>query len=216
PVVSQAWHIKASEPPKYKGNKGSDITLKQWLLSRTALMALHFLFDSDHCLLDPLLPGDSSFNLSSPVLPVELRSSLTLQKMGLWFRVQNITTDDNKITLALVYLEDGAHNYVEDYVETASNSGALGTWADFTNRLKAGYRQLALEKTAQTSLEEWCSKTHSTIIQFAENFHRYASKSGYTDVELIGHIDNQVGKNSQILTVITAMRQINPMLIPTK
>ncbi|EJF61490.1 hypothetical protein DICSQDRAFT_169904 [Dichomitus squalens LYAD-421 SS1] len=31
PVVSQASCIKASEPPKYKGNKGSDITLGQWL-----------------------------------------------------------------------------------------------------------------------------------------------------------------------------------------
>ncbi|EJF55582.1 hypothetical protein DICSQDRAFT_175727, partial [Dichomitus squalens LYAD-421 SS1] len=58
PVVSQALRIKASEPPKYKGNKGSDITLEQWL-----------------------------------------------QKMGLWFRVQNITTDNDKITLALMYLE---------------------------------------------------------------------------------------------------------------
>ncbi|EJF55612.1 hypothetical protein DICSQDRAFT_32831, partial [Dichomitus squalens LYAD-421 SS1] len=169
PVVSQASRIKASEPPKYKGNKGSDITLEQWL-----------------------------------------------QKMGLWFRVQNITTDDDKITLALMYLEGGAHDYVEDYVETASNGGTLGSWTDFVNRLKAGYRQLAPEKTAQTSLEEWCSKTHSTVIQFAENFRRYASKSGYADVELIRRIDNQVGKNSQILTVMTAMRQVNPMLIPTK
>ncbi|EJF60319.1 hypothetical protein DICSQDRAFT_31090, partial [Dichomitus squalens LYAD-421 SS1] len=139
-----------------------------------------------------------------------------LQKMGLWFRVQNITTDDDKITLALMYLEGGAHDYVEDYVETASNGGTLGSWTDFVNRLKAGYRQLAPEKTAQTSLEEWCSKSHSTVIQFAENFHRYTSKSGYADVELIRRIDNQVGKNSQILTVMTAMRQVNPMLIPTK
>ncbi|EJF63985.1 hypothetical protein DICSQDRAFT_27490, partial [Dichomitus squalens LYAD-421 SS1] len=156
-------------PPKYKGNKGSDITLEQWL-----------------------------------------------QKMGLWFRVQKITTDDDKITLALMYLEGGAHDYVEDYVETASNGGTLGSWTDFVNRLKAGYRQLAPEKTTQTSLEEWCSKSHSTVIQFAENFRRYASKSGYADVELIRRIDNQVGKNSQILTVMTAMRQVNPMLIPTK
>ncbi|TBU37265.1 hypothetical protein BD309DRAFT_984402, partial [Dichomitus squalens] len=43
PVVSQASRIKASEPPKYKGNKGPDITLEQWL-----------------------------------------------QKMGLWFHIQNI------------------------------------------------------------------------------------------------------------------------------
>ncbi|EJF61711.1 hypothetical protein DICSQDRAFT_169726 [Dichomitus squalens LYAD-421 SS1] len=79
PVVSQASRIKASEPPKYKGNKGSDITLEQWL-----------------------------------------------QKMGLWFRVQNITMDNDKITLALMYLEGGVHDYVEDYIETASNSGTLG------------------------------------------------------------------------------------------
>ncbi|TBU36369.1 hypothetical protein BD309DRAFT_1024389, partial [Dichomitus squalens] len=169
PVVSQASRIKASEPPKYKGNKGSDITLEQWL-----------------------------------------------QKMGLWFCVQNITTDDNKITLALMYLEGGAHDYVKDYVETASSGRTLGSWTDFVNRLKAGYRQLAPEKTAQTSLEEWCSKSHSTVIQFAENFRRYASKSGYADVELIQRIDNQVGKNSQILTVMTAMRQVNPVLILTK
>ncbi|EJF65184.1 hypothetical protein DICSQDRAFT_166235 [Dichomitus squalens LYAD-421 SS1] len=86
PVVSQASRIKASEPPKYKGKKGSDITLEQWL-----------------------------------------------QKMGLWFRVQNITTDDDKITLALMYLEGGAHDYVEDYVETASNGGTLGSWTNFVN-----------------------------------------------------------------------------------
>ncbi|EJF55502.1 hypothetical protein DICSQDRAFT_175825 [Dichomitus squalens LYAD-421 SS1] len=56
----------------------------------------------------------------------------------------------------------------------------------------------------------------STVIQFAKNFRRYASKSGNADVELIRRIDNQVRKNSQILTVMTAMRQVNPMLIPTK
>ncbi|EJF59973.1 hypothetical protein DICSQDRAFT_171460 [Dichomitus squalens LYAD-421 SS1] len=169
PVVSQASRIKASESPKYKGNKGSEVTLEQ-----------------------------------------------CLQKMGLWFRIQNITTDDDKITLALTYLEGGVHDYIEDYIETAASGESLGTWTDFVNRLKAGYRQLAPEKTAQTSLKEWCSKTHTTVIQFAENFGRYASKSGYADVELIHRIDNQVGMNSQILTVMTAMQQVNLMLIPTK
>ncbi|TBU36312.1 hypothetical protein BD309DRAFT_1024436 [Dichomitus squalens] len=154
PVVSQASRIKAPEPPKYKGNKGSD--------------------------------------------------------------TQTMVTEDEPLVLCSEhhhgrrqdYLEGGAHDYVEDYVETASNSGALGTWADFINRLKAGYCQPAPGKTAQTSLEEWCSKTHSTVIQFAENFRRYASKSGYADVELIHCIDNQVGKNSQILTVIVTNPRI--------
>ncbi|EJF61048.1 hypothetical protein DICSQDRAFT_61627 [Dichomitus squalens LYAD-421 SS1] len=86
PVVSQVSRIKASEPPKYKGNKGSDVTFEQWL-----------------------------------------------QKMGLWFHVQNITTDDDKVTLALMYLKGGTHNYVEEYIETAASGGSLGTWADFVN-----------------------------------------------------------------------------------
>ncbi|EJF59967.1 hypothetical protein DICSQDRAFT_171450 [Dichomitus squalens LYAD-421 SS1] len=150
------------------------------------------------------------------------------------------STRATKAQTSLLYLEGGAHDYVEDYVETASNGGTLGSWTDFVNRLKAGYRQLAPEKTAQTSLEEWCSKPRSTVIQFAENFrHCWQQWCDLVDNGELGadspdrtkphpglkhkpkrlvtiRTKEQVGKNSQILMVITAMRQVNPMLILTK
>ena len=162
-----ASKVKASEPPKFKGNKGSDITLEQWL-----------------------------------------------QKMGLWFRIQNVTADDDRITLALMYLEGGALDFVSDYVDNASEGFALGSWSDFVDRLKAGYRQLAPEKTAQASLEEWCTKIHPSVIQFAENFRRFASKSGYSNVELIRRIDHQISRDVQIQTVMATTRQINPDRVP--
>ena len=94
-----------------------------------------------------------------------------------------------------MYLEGGALDFVSDYVDNASEGFALGSWSDFVDRLKASYRQLAPEKTAQASLEEWCAKIHPSVIQFAENFRRFASKSGYSNVELIRRIDHQISRD---------------------
>lgn len=158
---------KVAEPPKYKGNKSSDITLEQWL-----------------------------------------------QKMGLWFRHHNISGDEDKITMALMYLEGGAQSYMDDYIEKAAVGLMLGSWDDFISRLKSGYRQLAPEKSAQQSLEELCAKTHSSISKFAEDFRRFASKSGYSDVELIRRIDAQVNKD--VRGIMITHRQLSPATVPTK
>ena len=120
--MSNASMVKASEPPKFKGNKGLNITLKQWL-----------------------------------------------QKMGLWFHIQDVTANDNRITLTLMYFKGGALNFISNYIDNASEGFALGSWSDFVDQLKTSYCQLTLKKTAQASLEEWCSKTYPSVIQFAEN-----------------------------------------------
>ena len=108
-----------------------------------------------------------------------------LQKLGIWFQYQNIVKDEDKITTALLFLEGGAQSYMDDYAEKAAEGHHLGTWDVFVDRLRSGYRELAPEKSAQQSLEELCAKTHVSISSFAENFHRLAIKSGYSDIELI-------------------------------
>ena len=107
------------------------------------------------------------------------------QKLGIWFRYQNITSEDDKITTALLFLEGGAQSYMDDYAQKAAEGVPLGTWNNFVNRLRSGYRELAPEKSAQQSLEEHCRKSHASLALFAENFRRFAIKSGYSDVELI-------------------------------
>ena len=158
---------KVAEPPKYKGNRASDITLEQWL-----------------------------------------------QKIGLWFRHHNINQDAEKITTALMYLEGGAQSYMDDYIEKAAEGVELGSWEDFVGRLKSGYRQLAPEKSAQQSLEELCAKNHSSMAKFAEDFRRFASKSGYSDTELIRRVDNQCSRD--IRGVMVTHWQISPATVPTR
>ena len=62
-----------------------------------------------------------------------------LQKLGIWFRYQNTTTDDDKITTALLFLEGGAQAYMDDYAQKAADGISLGTWDDFVRRLHNGY-----------------------------------------------------------------------------
>lgn len=157
---------KVADPPKYKGNKSSDITLEQWL-----------------------------------------------QKLGVWFRYQGIVLDDDKITTALMYLEGGAHSYMDDYAEKAALGDTLGTWQNFIDRLKSGYRQLSPEKSAQQSLDELCSKQHSSMATFAEGFRLHAVKSGYSDVELIRRIDQQ--RSREMRMVMTTVAQVNPAQVAT-
>ena len=169
-LAGSTARIKVAEPPKYKGNKGSDITLEQWL-----------------------------------------------QKIGLWLRHCNVTDDNDKILMALMYLEGGAQSYMDDYIDKAANELPLGSWQNFVDRLKSGYRQLAPERAAQQSLEDLCRKSHSSMASFAEDFRRFASKSGYADVELIYRIEEQVKKvNMEIDRTMTAYCEITPATVPTK
>lgn len=137
-----------------------------------------------------------------------------LQKLGIWFRYQNTTTDDDKITTALLFLEGGAQAYMDDYAQKAADGISLGTWDDFVRRLHNGYRELAPEKSAQRALEEHCNKQHPSLAAFAENFLHHAIKSGYSDVELIRRIDDQCKEN--IRTTVVTQRTMSPYTIPTK
>ncbi|KAI1783209.1 hypothetical protein LXA43DRAFT_1187130 [Ganoderma leucocontextum] len=136
------------------------------------------------------------------------------QKLGIWFRYQNITADEDRITTALLFLEGGAQSYMDDYAQKAADNTPLGTWTSFVDRLKSGYRELAPEKSAQQSLEELCAKSHSSIASFAENFRRFAIKSGYSDVELIHRIDAQC--KGDLRTTMITHRSMSPFTIPTK
>ena len=74
---------------------------------------------------------------------------------------------------------------MDDYAQKASDGNPLGTWTDFAARLHSGYRELAPETSAQQSLEKHCTKSHSSLTVFAENFCHFAIKSGYSNIELI-------------------------------
>lgn len=132
-----------------------------------------------------------------------------LQKMGLWFRYQNIQSDEDRITTALMYLEGGAHSFMDDYAERASIGQNLGTWEEFVKRLQTGYRQMSPEKSAQQSLDELCAKQHSSMASFAEGFRLHAVKSGYANVELIRRIDQQ--RSREMRMVMTTVAQIQPV-----
>ena len=91
---------------------------------------------------------------------------------------------------------------MDDYAQKASDGNPLGTWTDFAARLRSRYRELAPEKLAQQSLKEHCAKSHSSLTVFAENFHNFAIKSGYSDIKLIQRIEAQCQGNIRT-TMIT-------------
>ena len=61
------------------------------------------------------------------------------QKLGIWFRYKNITSEDDKITTALLFLEGGAQSYMDDYAQRAADRVPLGTWNNFVNQLRSRY-----------------------------------------------------------------------------
>ena len=56
-----------------------------------------------------------------------------LQKMGIWFHIQNIVTDEDRITMALWYLEDGAATYMDDYSDRATRVFVTGPQSCFSS-----------------------------------------------------------------------------------
>ena len=62
-----------------------------------------------------------------------------LQKLGIWFWYQNIVKDEDKITIALLFLEGGAQSYMDDYAKKAAEGDHLGTWDVFVDWLRSGY-----------------------------------------------------------------------------
>ena len=67
-------------------------------------------------------------------------------------------------------------------------------------------------KTAQKELELWCNKRHGTVAKFAEQFRLHASKTGYSDVDLIKRIDDQ--RTSQVRSICITYEEILPHAIP--
>ncbi|TFK57262.1 hypothetical protein OE88DRAFT_1620303 [Heliocybe sulcata] len=103
---------------------------------------------------------------------------------------------------------------MNDYADKASQGEELGTWEEFECQLKSGYRQLAPEKTAQQSLDELCAKKHPSISVFAEQFRTHATRSGFSNVELIRRIEEQRSTNIQL--VMVTISQTTPAAIPTE
>nr|VWP02187.1 Uncharacterized protein [Ganoderma boninense] len=83
----------------------------------------------------PKIADPPKFKGKTPDLTVEQ----WFQKLGIWFRYQNITSEDDKITTALLFLEGGAQSYMDDYAQRAAEGVPLGTWNNFANRLQSGH-----------------------------------------------------------------------------
>lgn len=136
-------------------------------------------------------------------------SELTLEswfsKVGAYCTYYDKFTDDERIMTHLFYLEGGPQEFMNDYFEKVANRQPLGSFADFKDYLSKGYRQLAPEKSAQKDLEAWCSKKHSNIVTFGEKFRLYASRSGYSDKDLIARIEEKISHNVKMCIVQNKM-----------
>lgn len=135
-----------------------------------------------------------------------------LEKVGVWFRYNKITSDEERVISALMFLEGGVHSFMNDYSRRAAEGLPLGTWSDFVDRLKSGYRQVSPEKSAQKELDAWCNKRHGSVAKFAEEFRLHATKTGYSDVDLIKRIDDQ--RSLQVRNICITFEQITPQAIP--
>jgi hypothetical protein len=136
-----------------------------------------------------------------------------LQSIGVWFRYYNMTNDHACIISALNLLEGGAALFMDEYSKQVSIGNTLGTWDDFVKRLETGYWNIAPEKYAQEQLDKICRKKHDSLSQFAEQFRLHASKSNYSNVELIRCINAQRSEKVKLVMVTTEL--INPASIPT-
>jgi hypothetical protein len=135
-----------------------------------------------------------------------------LRQVGVWMRFNMITSNKQRITTALMHLEEGALKYCNMFLQAASLGQPLGTWDTFVKFLETGYRDMAPAKCAQEQLEQHCSKKHESISKFAEDFRSLALKSKYLDVELIRRIDEQ--HNTQLCDVMIGMEVTQPGTLP--
>jgi hypothetical protein len=136
-----------------------------------------------------------------------------VMKMHMYFRHQKVTNDKDQITIALMVLEGHLHLYMQEYSMAISKNLQLSMWAEFLSKLKTGYKDLAPEKCAQHNLNKVDSKKYTDVCSFAKDFHIWAPKSGYSDVELIMHINCK--RSKRLVNIMTGAEMANPTLAPT-
>ena len=137
-----------------------------------------------------------------------------LQRFGIWARYQGITSDETRIVTALMFLDGGAAQFMDDYARRAAAGLPLGSWLDFESQLQMAYRDIAPEKAAQAELDEICNKRQPSVAHFAEAFRRVAPRTKYADTELIRRIDLQTPANIrqvQVTIKITDLQKVPTM-----
>jgi hypothetical protein len=136
-----------------------------------------------------------------------------LLQLGIWMRVNQILSDEQRISTVLMQLKGGATKYCNQFMELAAQGKPLGTWENFVTFLQVGYRNMAPAWRAQEQIEAHCAKRHNSMTKFAEDFQSLAQKSGYSDVELIRCIDNQ--RSNRIRNIMISTKMLTPGQFPT-
>jgi hypothetical protein len=123
-----------------------------------------------------------------------------LLQLGIWMHVNQILSNKQRISTALMQLKGGAAEYCNQFMKLAAQGKPLGTWENFVTFLQVGYHNMAPAWHAQEQIEAHCAKCHNSMTKFAEDFWSLAQKSGYSDIELICCIDNQ--RSNQICDIM--------------
>jgi hypothetical protein len=93
-----------------------------------------------------------------------------LLQLGIWMCVNQILSNEQHISTALMQLEGGAAKYCNQFMELAAQGKPLGTWENFVTFLQVGYRNMAPAQWAQEQIEAHCAKPHDSMTKFAEDF----------------------------------------------
>jgi hypothetical protein len=128
-----------------------------------------------------------------------------LLQLGIWMRINQILSNKQHISTALMQLEGGAAKYCNQFIELAAQGRPLGTWENFVMFLQVGYCNMAPTWCVQEQIEAYCAKRHNSMTKFAEDFWSLAQKFGYLDVKLIHCIDDQCSNQIRNIMISTKM-----------
>lgn len=136
-----------------------------------------------------------------------------LNQISLYCAHQGITTDKQKIVIALTRLTHPASLYVRSYMDKMMAGEDVGSWKDFTEHLRSMYGQRDEKQGAKEELNKlWENKSLASndFIKFAEQYRTLATVLDYEDKIHIDKIENVISKELRTPMVFLKVSNMLP------
>jgi hypothetical protein len=117
-----------------------------------------------------------------------------------------VPDDFTRLHIALSYLEEGAASYMKIWREAMAEGRMHGTWQQFKHELNTMYCNTDSIQTVRTKLDKVCNKKYNEMKDFVQDFHQQATKTAYSNADLIERIKH---KRPEAVTNLQTSMELN-------
>lgn len=138
-----------------------------------------------------------------------------LDKVQLWVVHEGVTTDRQRIAIAMNKLSGAAARYMRPWIQNLASGGTIGTWPEFISELRVQYGQKDEKEGAKKELTALFANkdlAQKDFVKYAERFRTLGRLTGYDDELLIDKLDLVVEKDMRL--VLIGYKRANQL--PTK